>query len=530
MALSTVNFKVTFDYAASTKEFDFEDTTDYSGQGVSKAVAAGVFKIVAPDGSVVYNNTNFGSPDIDPDTSLTFSGVPLPLMGDGSVMQGDYVFTYTVQVAGGSISQSYTVPRSKTVTLNYSEPTIDLDITVDCNLPLLTSTDNTSYAVNGITPTINSRDHRIQYPAVANKAEIDGGDSKTVTTSTVYVVKNQNLQYTSTITTLVTYSLGGDAFIYDSISGATRADVACDPNLCDVYCGIHTLWDKLQAAKGTAREEVLREKFEYVCAIAFAASQAIRCGKSADVSEYLVQIKKIGQFDDGCGCSNGEPVLVQGLNGNGQTFVVDAGGGIDVTVVTAGGTTTYTVELEPALLTKLNNSYNTTVSAGSGITVTETTDASGNKNYEVANTLSISTPDILTFDVTITMNPGKVPTVTINDSKVYGNVFSSGGLSVDNNNTGSSWGTSANSFQVSGFLSAPTTHYMTGCDIMESTLVGGSSTKADDGQTISIEFVEWGGTNDQHNISIVTSTGAPMSGALLNTILESVRFNITFMA
>lgn len=62
MALSTVSFTPTFDYA--TGQFVLTDTSDYTGQSVSTLVAnipnvVGNFKIIDPNGTVIWNNTNF---------------------------------------------------------------------------------------------------------------------------------------------------------------------------------------------------------------------------------------------------------------------------------------------------------------------------------------------------------------------------------------------------------------------------------------------------------------------------------------
>ncbi len=58
MALSVVSFTPTFDYALGI--FVFTDTSDYPSQGVTTADVLGNFKIIDPNGVVVWNNLNYG--------------------------------------------------------------------------------------------------------------------------------------------------------------------------------------------------------------------------------------------------------------------------------------------------------------------------------------------------------------------------------------------------------------------------------------------------------------------------------------
>ena len=53
--MATPSLKVTFNQ--STGYFNFEDVTDWAGQGISTADVNGNIEIIAPDGSVIYNNS-----------------------------------------------------------------------------------------------------------------------------------------------------------------------------------------------------------------------------------------------------------------------------------------------------------------------------------------------------------------------------------------------------------------------------------------------------------------------------------------
>lgn len=59
MALTTVSFTTSYDYTNGV--FVFTDTSDYAGQGVSTSNVLGNFEITDPNGTVVWNNTDFST-------------------------------------------------------------------------------------------------------------------------------------------------------------------------------------------------------------------------------------------------------------------------------------------------------------------------------------------------------------------------------------------------------------------------------------------------------------------------------------
>jgi hypothetical protein len=534
MSLSAVSFNLTFDFSSSPKVFIIEDTTDYAGAAVSKTVANGVLTITGPDGSTIYNNTNFNDPDIDCDVSLTNSAIQLPLMGDGSVMQGSYTVTYTVRIAGASIASAYEVSDSKTYSLNYlSGVNVSLSLTMNCNKPLLTSTDTTDYTYLGVTPTI-TRDHRIQYPQVANTAEIQGGNATTVTTSTVYVVKNTPLTYTSTVSSTLIYSMGGGVYIKNLVSGATAAQIACDPNLCDIYCGLHAAWDRYINYKGTQRGADELNKIVKMTSVAQLAAQAIECGKSDDVPAYLAEIKAIGGFDDdcGCGCDDSAPTLVQGLGGGTANIVVEAGNGISVTSTTAGGQTTYTVALSTTLLNKINAMSPIAFAEGTGIDITSSTASDGTITYTITNSAATDNPDLMAVNVGITFN-GKsstVPTLSVVSSKIYGDLFNAPTLANDNGGSYNDWASLPVAFTLSNIFSGSATSYYPTIEVVESTILGASSTKANDGQRLTARIIDFNTSDIKFTLQTPDGSGYAQSGAVFDGGFLSATIIVKFMA
>lgn len=450
MSLSTIDFNTTFNYVPATKVFKFEDTVDYSGQSVAIANATGVIKVVSPAGTTIYNNTNHNSPDIDPDVSrINTTTIPLPLMGDGSVMQGLYSVTYTVRVVDTTLATSYDVAKTKTFTLSYSSPEVDLDMEANCTTPLLSSTDNTSYTQNFVNPTI-TRVHKIYYPASLGISPVSGTGA-TVSTSTIYVVSNQALQYSSDITSTLSYDYGSGWYVSDEVSGNGYIDVLCDNSLCDIYCALRAQYNRWQSVKGTSmREQEEKSKFEVMVSLAHLTSVAIDCGKNSQATEYINQIKSIGNFDD-CSCSDGTtPTLVTGL-GSAGTVTVAAGSGVSVATATGGGTTTYTVSLDAATLDIINNAYNTVVAGGTGISVAVVTAADGTKTYTITNTQTA--PDSLNQIFDIRFASGSLPSINTDSSTTTGTAYQAATLAADNNGSSADWQVNNAFFTVSAFFS-----------------------------------------------------------------------------
>ena len=424
MALVTVDFKTTFRFETGPpKTFLFEDTTDYAGQGVALADVTGVLKIIAPDNTTIYNNINHAVPDIDPDVSL-LSVIPidLPLLGGGGVQQGDYIITYTVEDTSGT---PFTVDQEKTLDLDYVSPVVDLDMVVNCTTPLLTSTDNTPYTVGGITPDI-TRDHQILYPATTGQAPVLG-TSQVLQTGIFFTLSDQALQHSSLLISDLTYTFASDFIVTDQINGNGFIDITCAAQLCDLYCCIRAQWLRYLDQLGRNRDKAAAEFaiWQEMIGISEQIRIAQDCGKGDDISDLVGRILQLGGCEAGCGCDDGEPQQVIGLGGGTGIVVVDSGGTpVIVTAVINGNTTTYTVSLVPSFVSKVNDSYNASVSAGTNVTVTPTVDVNGNIDYKVDFTSNITQVEILSFLVEIDLGAGTLPTITVSDISRQGTAFS----------------------------------------------------------------------------------------------------------
>ena len=114
--------------------------------GFSSSVIAGNFRVTYPDGTV-RQNTDSQNPDI----SAVDGSVDYPLRADatGKVLQGDYVVVYTV-VHG----VDGTFPITKSFTLSWEEPVLDITDTSDVLIPEVAFSDEVDYTRTGWTPTI----------------------------------------------------------------------------------------------------------------------------------------------------------------------------------------------------------------------------------------------------------------------------------------------------------------------------------------------------------------------------------------
>ncbi len=435
MALATLALKTTFQFGGAPKKFEFVDESDVVSQGVALVNATGVLKIEDPLNNTLYNNTDHGTPDIDFDVSLTnLIDIFLPLDGSGNPLQGEYTFTYTVQDSAGAGAPDEVILVKK-FTLAYASPKIDLLLTADCVQPLLLSTDNTGYTVNSVTPII-IRDHKILYPPSVNQPDVTG-TGPTLPTAVFFTIKGSTLQHTSTLTSTLTYDFSDNFFVTDTISGQDVNDVACEGQLCDIYCCVRSEWNryiKFLNVNDEAAQEHLTNWIQ-MTSLMEKIRVALECGKGNDVSEYVARIQVLGQCEEGCDCDDGTPQLVTGLGGGTGTVVVDTGGApVVVNSVVNGDITTYTITLDPTFVTKVNNSFNTEVLAGTDITVDLVITPNGTKRYTV-NATQAPIVNILSFLVEIDLTPGALPVVTDTDHSIQGPAFSISNVIVSNENT-----------------------------------------------------------------------------------------------
>lgn len=397
--MATISFDTTFNLTTASPEVSFLDTTDWAGQGIATSDVRGVFKIVAPSGITVYNNTDYTNSGCDIQTNVSLVSqqtIPLPLGGDGLVEAGNYVITYSVY---DSNLLTYST-KVNTYTYEYVTPEICISQTVDCISPLFTSTDITEYDVEGITPT-KTITHTIYYPNGSSGA----GSPLVAATAVLATGVFYNGVQTSEIESSLTYVFSDGLIVLDQISGSKDIKVDCT-FICSIYCCIRALEQQVMAAKGVNDKvyNVLSNTFQQVMAFAALAKLAIECGKSDDVNCYLNEIKDLANCTDDCSCSGDEPDRVSGLGGLITSTVVQSGGvPIIVTPVVVGNVTTYTVSLSSSFVNTVNSLYNTELLPGTYIYSIPNSTAGLTKTFTInAEGVTVTNGDNISITTTVT--------------------------------------------------------------------------------------------------------------------------------
>lgn len=420
MALpAAISVSTVFNYTADPATIDLTDDTDYAGEGIADSDVKGNFKITAPNG-VIHDNTSLVTPDINGATSDFSFSMNLPTDSAGNVLLGQYQIIYTLTI-GGAVQ-----PGTYTVTYNfnnaYERPTVTVTQSLNCFNAVLTSTDATSYPVDGVTPTL-VRLHKVTYVNPTNNTTTN------LTSSTaVFEVLTANLftntAYTSSITSTVTYEFD-DFTVEDILYGNTQTITECETNLCSIYCCISELNARYNRARGTAPTFAKQyyDQLQYVSILMNLFNQAIQCGKNEKAAQYLDDIKDAAGCDDDCGCSEGEGQFqIIPIGSSGTTVVVTEGAGITVTSNTVGSTTTYTVALESSYKSKIDALFIDVIAAGTGISVTPVTDGDTiTWTVALSGDLPVET-ELLCFTVNLAATPSTDPSIE-SGAIEYGSVF-----------------------------------------------------------------------------------------------------------
>lgn len=349
---------------------------------------------------------------------LENNSISLPLDSAGKIQQGTYKITYTINVT--EIEQEGEYSKTSTFEYTFDEPVVKIETTVDCFCATLESKDQTTYTVDGVTPTI-TRTHDIFFPAFLEKSKVTGsGISLKVVHPDLF-----KGTYSTKISSVLVYSFT-DHTIDITVEGTKETEVDCDLKLCDIYCGVRNLnnryLDNLKANPTKADQEF--QKLERVTQLMELFAQAQQCGKQADAAKHLTEIQDVAEFESGCSCTDGEPIQILpfcGFDATG-TVVVDAiaGKGIVVTSDIVGNTTTYSIGLTDAIKAKIDGLHVVTVSAGTNIGIQ--VNGTDPKDYKVTFTGPVDTI-VKMLSVLFIIEPKFDPTITIKSTTLLGGVF-----------------------------------------------------------------------------------------------------------
>lgn len=459
---ANVSFTTTFKLNTTQKKISLTDTIDYAGNSIPLSGAVGVIKVVSPSGVTVYNNTNYGTPDVTVNVSTTNSTtIPLPFLSNGSPEAGNYDITYTVRIIDG-VNPTYYITRTISYDFQYASPIVSITAQTDCISPLYTSADTTNYVVGGITPT-NTRTMILDFPAGSGGTPITNTTSAVITTSTFY-----NGAQVTTVSSVLSYVFGDDLVVQDTVQGTKTITVDCS-FICQLYCCLRALRNNVEANRG-----VNDTMFDYYTNLFNQAMNelellflAIDCGKQVDANTYIAHIKLISNCQDDCSCTDGTPTKVTGLGlQNVNVAVISCGSPITVTSDVAGGITTYTVCFDPALVTLINNAYNTVVVNTDGtITIVDSGVIASLRTFTISANYVVQNE--MDFRCRLQYTNPAVPDVTIStsDYQVSGTNINPSATVASVGYGGPNWANKNNLFKVSAFQVAGTNTYK--CDVRE---------------------------------------------------------------
>ncbi len=301
---STTGLNVSFyiNYNGVTLPYIFiSDSTNYISQGVgSLSDLNGNLKITAPSGVVIHNNTDFTDGGCDM-PAVTLPGgstnLKLPLMSSGIVQPGNYTILYTVY---NKITTAY-YTFTRVVDYTYLKPKLDIDVTVDYDMSLFVSDDQTMYTVDGITPTINFYQHNLYYPqgSAGAGSPIITGDL-IIKTSVFYTGTQSSTVSLNGVWAYIT-TVGNVFYVLDSVVGTVDTVVSTN-DLCSYYCCIKKLYDRMTDAKCKNHPSYveLRALFSQVMGIVSLIGIARTCGHTNDIGEYLDEIKSLTGCSEDC--------------------------------------------------------------------------------------------------------------------------------------------------------------------------------------------------------------------------------------
>lgn len=343
--IANFNYTAEFDLAAATPVLNLDDASTYIGGGAT--LVQGInFKVIAPNGAVLHNNTGFITPDIVPATPVTLV-VNLPLF-NGEIIWGIYTIIGTIKDQDATL---YTLTKTPLI----CKPVCDcgdcdgmdarVNIKFDCLQSTLFVQDVTPFVYQGIvgTPTY---DITIKYPLGS------GVDDVTSSLGSFSLTPLYNGEYTFDVDDTASYDLGSDVTVIIGYTKIFTKNSFCSVSLCGIYCAWDEYIKKWQALTKSGNPLAATfEKNVFRLAILIPKIQlGLQCGE--DVGKDAKEVESI--TGSKCSCECGERIPPSGV-GSGQTIdVVANGGDIVVTETTVGNNTVFYVsdtsyDIQPAL-------------------------------------------------------------------------------------------------------------------------------------------------------------------------------------
>ena len=290
----------------------------------------------------------------------------ISLYSGSTIEQGTYTIDYLVY--NSDTGEYYT--SQSTVDYQYTLPTVVIQQVIDCLSPLLTSVDATDYTLfGGIQPDSLTRTHTIIYPPSTGVSNVVGGTAN-LYTSILY----NNGTYTTTISTVVSWTLPDGTVINATLTGEQEKLVQCEQWVCDIYCCLKSLYNEWQGYISTNQTLATQyhQRWNDACDLATMIQSAYSCGDSAMVATYVNTLRTISNCNSGCSCDDGTIELIQGLGNITNTYDLDSGTPtfLYVTPTVSGNTTSWEVGLTNQAITDLTQGNVVTADTNTKVTTT----------------------------------------------------------------------------------------------------------------------------------------------------------------
>lgn len=398
MALTTIAIQPTFNNISG--QIIVDDQTDYVGQGIpldGTYTVRGFLAITLASStgtSTIYNNIGGTTPDIDPNTSTTsVLTIDLPKDSGGNILQGTYSIVYNVIV--GDPDQVGVIVADVTDGFSYTYqqdlPTVCLTADVNCQGATITSYDSTDY---GLYATVD-RTHNLYPPPATGATTITGTQASLSSGSPIY-----DKTWTQEVISTVTYNFPSGLIAIVSVEGSREIPVVCDLGMSKIFCCLKKVFNRynsLMAKNIVAANDLYIDTVKPMLEAMVMYNAAVAAGNTNGASYYYnLTIETSGCGED-CGCSSSDPQLIEpNIGSSNVTIVTSPDNSISVVPVVDGITTTYQIQVSAALQAALSAIKNTVVTTATPTYLEVTSVTVGNTttytvNYKPVGGLGYST-------------------------------------------------------------------------------------------------------------------------------------------
>lgn len=313
----------------------FDNSTKKFSVGTTSSADTGDLRIYY-NGTQFYDNWGGATNDI---VSGSANSAPsIPLTSDGNIKKGVYKFEYKE-------SGSLTLTESAETSFVLDPVKECIDLSYDCFTPTLSAADSTSYnidnsaVVDSITRTLTAK-----YPTGSSQPDVVASASGASSSAETLSINSDNLwtgAYNITLVGEVTYTVSPTGYsaytYYEEINGYDSIIAECNNDLCDIYCCLNGLFEKLTYAQNKNRDQYdsLLSQYNYATSLLSQYKTAVECGKTTGLDTLIAKMKDVLNCD-GCGCQecNDEPSKrVYGIGSSNASSITVTDGTTTVTDV-----------------------------------------------------------------------------------------------------------------------------------------------------------------------------------------------------